>query len=97
MSAEIYNKDVDARHSLGLQQIPDAEYERKGANVVPTNDGLEVNVSGHEDELQRQYGLLSLCGLALTIDNAWVAFGGSIILASYNGDFLLRLYLVCKY
>ena len=37
-----------------------------------------VNASGHKDQLTRQYGLLSICGLALTIDNAWVALGGSL-------------------
>ena len=36
------------------------------------------NASGHRDQLKRQYGLLSICGLALAIDNAWVALGGSI-------------------
>jgi len=45
---------------------------------IVTSDGLEVNASGHRDQLQRQYGLLSICGLALTIDNAWVALGGSL-------------------
>jgi len=45
---------------------------------IVTSDGLDVNASGHRDQLQRQYGLLSICGLALTIDNAWVALGGSL-------------------
>jgi len=40
--------------------------------------GEIINASGHRDQLKRQYGLLSICGLALTIDNAWVALGGSI-------------------
>ena len=40
--------------------------------------GEIINASGHPDQLKRQYGLLSICGLALTIDNAWVALGGSI-------------------
>ncbi|KAF6220398.1 hypothetical protein HO133_002830 [Letharia lupina] len=40
--------------------------------------GEVINASGHRDQLQRHYGLLSICGLALTIDNAWVALGGSI-------------------
>lgn len=40
--------------------------------------GELVNASGHRDQLKRQYGLLSICGLALTIDNAWVALSGSI-------------------
>ena len=63
--------------------VPDAEAEKgydgidqKTALVVGT--GEIVNASGHRDQLKRQYGLLSICGLALTIDNAWVALGGSI-------------------
>jgi choline transport protein len=56
--------------------------ERRQSNVIDVLEGLAVNASGHEDELQRQYGIWSLCGLALTIDNAWVALGGSIIVAS---------------
>ena len=40
--------------------------------------GEVINASGHRDQLKRHYGLLSICGLALTIDNAWVALGGSI-------------------
>jgi hypothetical protein len=47
-------------------------------NVEGVVDGLEVNASGHTDELQRQYSIWQLCGLALTIDNAWVALGGSL-------------------
>jgi choline transport protein len=40
--------------------------------------GEIINASGHRDQLKRHYSLLSICGLALTIDNAWVALGGSI-------------------
>ena len=53
------------------------EKTQKLTSIV-TSDGLDVNASGHRDQLQRQYGLLSICGLALTIDNAWVALGGSL-------------------
>lgn len=52
---------------------------------VVTKDGQIVNASGHRDQLQRQYGLLSICGLALTIDNAWVALGGSLTVSILNG------------
>lgn len=48
---------------------------------VVTKGGDVVNASGHRDVLQRQYGLLSICGLALTIDNAWVALGGSLTIS----------------
>lgn len=50
----------------------------KPSTLVESERGEVVNPSGHRDQLQRQYGLLSICGLALTIDNAWVALGGSI-------------------
>ena len=32
----------------------------------------EVNASGHEDKLKRQYSLLSITNAALSIDIAWV-------------------------
>ena len=47
-------------------------------DVVITMNGQIINASGHKDVLQRQYGLLSICGLALTVDNAWVALGTSL-------------------
>ena len=49
--------------------------------IVSILEGEEVNASGHRYQLQRQYGIWSICGLALTIDNAWIALGGSIITA----------------
>jgi choline transport protein len=70
------------RLSVSSRQDAQAEFERRVSNVVDVLDGSEVNASGHEDQLERQYGIWSLCGLALTIDNAWVALGGSIIVAS---------------
>jgi hypothetical protein len=58
---------------------PSREVER---NIEGTLDGLTVNASGHHDELHRQYSIWSLCGLALTVDNAWVALGGSLYVAA---------------
>ncbi|KAJ7305609.1 choline transport protein [Mycena albidolilacea] len=52
---------------------------------VVTAGKARVNASGHVDQLDRQYGLLSICATALTIDNAWVALGGSITIAVTNG------------
>ena len=48
---------------------------------IVTKHGEVVNASGHRDQLNRHYGLLSICGLALTIDNAWVALGGSLTIS----------------
>ena len=51
-------------------------------DVVVTLDGEVVNLAtGHKDQLHRHYGLLSICGLALTVDNAWVAIGTSLSIA----------------
>lgn len=56
--------------------VNDMAHDRRVSIV--TKEGSVVNASGHRDQLNRQYGLLSICGLALTIDNAWVALGGSL-------------------
>ena len=44
-------------------------------------EGEIVNASGHRDQLKRHFGLLSICGLALTVDNAWIALGTSLTVA----------------
>lgn len=67
---------------------------------IVSKEGTIVNASGHRDQLQRQYGLLSICGLALTIDNAWIAFGGSLSVAVYNGGppgILYEFIVACAY
>lgn len=47
----------------GLEEI---EFEiKKGGSIVDIIEGVEVNASGHKDELVRQYSIWSLCGLAL--------------------------------
>jgi len=41
------------------------EFEIRRGSIVDIIDGVEVNASGHRDELVRQYSIWSLCGLAL--------------------------------
>jgi hypothetical protein len=45
-------------------------------NIEGIVDGVTVNASGHKDSLHRHYSLWTLCGLAMSVDSAWVAFGG---------------------
>ena len=70
----------------------DYDEEQRSSKEKPLNGGVQddavisnsaevVNASGHRDQLQRGYGLLSICGLALTVDNAWVAVGTSLSVA----------------
>ena len=40
----------------------------------------EVNISGHKQELHRNFGLWSVCGLGIVTGNVWSALGGSIVI-----------------
>ncbi|EME38404.1 hypothetical protein DOTSEDRAFT_48634 [Dothistroma septosporum NZE10] len=55
----------------------------------PGNSSLDiaelVNASGHVQEIDRSWGIWSICSLALISDNAWAAGAGSLVLALYNG------------
>ncbi|KAL9036768.1 MAG: hypothetical protein Q9214_005993, partial [Letrouitia sp. 1 TL-2023] len=44
-----------------------------------------LNVSGHKQELERNFGLLSVCSLGITSGNTWIALGGTVTVAIYNG------------
>ena len=68
---------LDEKRHDPEKYVDDAD--RRPSAIVAA--GEIVNASGHRDQLKRQYGLLSICGLALTIDNAWVALAGSIALS----------------
>lgn len=46
--------------------------------VAAIKNGTVVNASGYKDQLKRQYSLVGLAGIAVTVDNAWVALGSSI-------------------
>jgi hypothetical protein len=66
-----------------------AESDREKGDYSAPDDNVDtigviteiVNASGHRDQLNRQYGILSICGMALTVDNAWVAVGTSLNVA----------------
>lgn len=77
--AAMQNEKIDGswEHSDVIGQDPEKihGFDRR---ISILQDEDVVNASGHRDQLKRHYGLLSICGLALTIDNAWVALGGSI-------------------
>ena len=70
---------ADVDHGKELEKNPLEELGQQ--DLVITATGEVINASGHRDQLQRGYGLLSICGLALTVDNAWVAIGTSLVVA----------------
>jgi len=50
-----------------------------------TELGSVINASGHTDQLTRQYGLVGLTGIAVTVNNAWVVLGSSISVSILSG------------
>jgi choline transport protein len=46
---------------------------------------MEVNESGHVQELERNFSLFSICSVGIVTGNTWAALGGSIVVAIYNG------------
>jgi choline transport protein len=75
MMAEMSEKQVESDREKGEPPFPEDNADTLG---IVTEI---VNASGHRDQLDRQYGILSICGMALTVDNAWVAIGTSLNVA----------------
>jgi choline transport protein len=46
---------------------------------------MEVNETGHLQELERNFSLSSICSVGIVTGNTWAALGGSIVVAIYNG------------
>jgi choline transport protein len=42
---------------------------------------LEVNETGHVQELERNFSLFSVCSVGIVTGNTWAALGGSIAVA----------------
>lgn len=59
---------------------------KQDPEILPgTIADLPINASGHHQELDRNFNLLSICGVAVTTGNTWVALGGTVTVAIYNG------------
>lgn len=52
-------------------------------------DEAVVAVSGHVQELDRNFGLISLASLAITSGNTWIAAGGAIVSLRQRRDFFV--------
>jgi len=74
---EKYSTSEDKKTTLTLQDDIAIGSDELALAVA----GEIINASGHRDQLDRQYGILSICGMALTVDNAWVAIGTSLNVA----------------
>ena len=61
---------------MGLDKDEKGPLESNDDNVEV---GEVINASGHKQELERQFGLLSICSIGITTGNVWAALGGSIV------------------
>lgn len=59
------------------QQTQDVEVSAASVMKAP------INASGHHQELERNFSLLSICGIAISTGESWIALGGSIV-CSFN-------------
>lgn len=64
-------------------------YSEKEKPPLPAQDHephlQEINETGHVQELERNFSLLSVCSVGIVTGNTWAALGGSIVVAIYNG------------
>lgn len=66
------------------KQDATANAEDNGGDV---GDGIVVNASGHKQELDRNFGLFSICAVGIVTGNAWAALGGSIVgISIFSGE-----------
>ena len=56
-----------------------------GQVAVSIEKGELINASGHVQQLDRNFNLLTLAGVGLVVGNVWPAVGGSILVAIFNG------------
>lgn len=75
------------------------EYDEKtkataelSADDTNSNQGEMINASGHKQELERNFSLLSICAVAVTTGNTWIAQGGSLVAALANGGLAGTIY-----
>ncbi|KAF5006498.1 hypothetical protein FDECE_7133 [Fusarium decemcellulare] len=71
------------------EKVPDGVLEKgdigEGDTTTFAENHVPVNASGHSDQLTRQYGLVGLTGIAVTVNNAWVVLGSSISVSILSG------------
>jgi choline transport protein len=71
---------------MALSNQPTSDSEKGTMTDKDPDPGLmEVNETGHMQELERNFSLFSICSVGIVTGNTWAALGGSIVVAIYNG------------
>lgn len=96
---------ISSKEDMGVEGSPSEKREvtldTAESPHGPVPDVL-VNASGHKQELERNFGLLSICAVAVTTGNTWIALGGGLVccylhkptrgISPYNHETILLLY-----
>ena len=83
--------DSTERSEKGVSQ-QSLERDAHGYQIATIPGQEQVNAAGYKDQLRRQYGLLGIVGIALTVDNAWAALGSSISVSICKFESLIPKY-----
>lgn len=69
--------------STSTQKTTPVDLEKDGIQSTETNlpPYLEINETGHVQELERNFSLLSICSVGIVTGNTWAALGGTIAVA----------------
>lgn len=67
----------------GLLQT--SEEVKRSTDTTLVDQKELINASGHVQELDRNYTLLSLAGQGIVVGNVWPVLGGSIAISIFNG------------
>lgn len=74
-----------------MSDIPE-KHTATESSAEDQHQGELINASGHKQELERNFSLLSICAVAVTTGNTWIAQGGSVAVALYNGGLAGTIY-----
>lgn len=62
-----------------MESAPRGGAREDAASLKDNTENEVTNASGHKQELERNFSLLNLCGIAATTGNSWTAIGGSVV------------------
>lgn len=65
--------------------VQSSEEVKVSTDTTPIEQKELINASGHIQELDRNYTLLSLAGQGIVVGNVWPVLGGSIAISIFNG------------
>jgi hypothetical protein len=75
MDTEKAVRDTSNKSSITAETTAAHKHEQP----LLSTELVTTNVSGHAQELERQFGLLSICATGIVTGNTWTALGGAIV------------------